>query len=64
MIFAARQVQKQNREIFTAFIDLIKTFDSRADLWKIVTKFGLPDEFLALARLSHEGIQASVSIDG
>ena len=70
MVFAARQVQEkfqeQNREVFTTFVDLTKAFDtvSRAGLWKIMTKYGIPDKFLALVRSFHEGMQASVSIDG
>ena len=70
MVFAARQVQEkfqeQNREVFTTFVDLTKAFDtvSRSGLWKIMTKFGVPDKFSALVRSFHEGMQASVSIDG
>ena len=70
MIFAARQLQEkfreQNRELFSIFVDLTKAFDtvSRLGLWKIMAKFGIPDKFIAIIRSFHEGMQASVSVDG
>ena len=70
MIFAARQLQEkfreQNRELFTTYVDLTKAFDtvSRLGLWKIMAKFGIPDKFIAIIRSFHEGMQASVSVEG
>tara|TARA_B110001454_G_scaffold15635_1_gene14033 strand:+ start:278 stop:3463 length:3186 start_codon:yes stop_codon:yes gene_type:complete len=70
MIFASRQLQEkfqeQNRELFSTYVDLTKAFDtvSRDGLWKIMAKFGIPDKFIAIIRSFHEGMQASVSVEG
>ena len=53
MIFVARLLQKkcreQHRDLFIAFIDLTKTFDTvkRDLLWKVLGKVGCPPHFLA-----------------
>ena len=70
MIFAARQLQEkfreQKRELFSTYVDRTKAFDivSRIGLWKIMAKFGIPDKFIGIVRSFHEGMQASVSVDG
>ena len=70
MIFASRQLQEkfqeQNKELFSTYVDLTKAFDtvSRNGLWKIMAKFGIPDKFTAIIRSFHEGMQASVSVEG
>ena len=70
MIFASRQLQEkfqeQNRELFSTYVDLTKAFDtvSRDGLWKIMAKFGIPAKFIAITRSFHEGMQASVSVEG
>ena len=70
MIFASRQLQEkfqeQSRELFSTYVDLTKAFDtvSRDVLWKIMTKFGIPDKFIAIIRSFHEGMQASVKVEG
>ena len=70
MIFASRQLQEkfqeQNRELFSTYVDLTKAFDtvSREGLWKIMAKFGITDKFTRIVRSFHEGMQASVSVEG
>ena len=56
MIFIARQLQEkcqeQNMDLYMTFVDLTKAFDtvSREGLWKIMTKFGCPTNFIAMLR--------------
>ena len=70
MIFAARQLQEkcqeQHRDLYTTFIDLTRAFYtvSRAGLWKIMSKLGCPDKFIALVRSFHDGMQVRVQDDG
>ena len=64
MIFVARQIQEkcheQNRELYIAFVDLAKAFDTvnRELLWNVLSKFGVPNKYLYImktARLSSGG---------
>ena len=70
MIFTARQLQEkcqeQNVDIYMAFVDLTKAFDtvSREGLWKIMAKFGYPAKFIAMVRQFHDGMLARVQNDG
>ena len=54
MIFTARQLQvkcqEQNMDLYMAFVDLTKAFDtiSREGLWKIMAKFDCPTKFIAM----------------
>jgi hypothetical protein len=66
MIFAARQLQEKCQEqhvcLYTTFVDLTKAFDtvSRDGLWRIMSKFGCPPEFIEMVKQFHEGMQARV----
>jgi exonuclease III len=66
MVFAARQVQEkcqeQHRDVYLAFIDLTKAFDSvcRDGLWKIMAKIGCPNKFIKIVQQLHDGMQANV----
>ena len=68
MIFVARQVleksREQHRELYMAFIDLSKAFDSvdRPLLWEILRRSGCPPKFVRLVQLLHEGMQARVKV--
>ena len=68
MIFVARQIQEkcheQNRELYIAFIDLAKAFDTvnRELLWNVLTRFGVPNKFLAILKSLHDNMTARVSI--
>ena len=67
MIFTARQLQEkcqeQNMDLYMAFVDLSKAFDtvSREGLWKIMAKFGCPTKFIAMVRQFHDGMLARKS---
>ena len=62
MIFTARQLQdkcqEQNVDLYMAFVDLTKAFDtgSRDGLWKIMAKFGFPPRYIAMVRQFHDGM--------
>ncbi len=68
MIFVLRQLQEkareQNKDLFIAFIDLAKTFDTidRHVLWVILEKFGVPPRFLDILQQFHVGMQARVIV--
>ena len=70
MIFVARLLQEkcreQHRDLFLAFIDLTKAFDTvnRDLLWEVLTKFGCPAHFLAVLQAFHEGMVARVVMGG
>jgi len=66
MIFVARLIQencrKQHRDLFIAFIDLIKAFDTfnRDLLWQVLGKFGCPPSFLSILLEFHIDMSARV----
>jgi len=70
MIFTARQLQEkcreQQRELYAAFIDLTKAFDTvdRSALWEVLLKIGCPPDFINIIRSFHEGMRASVIENG
>ena len=70
MIFAAKQLQEkcqeQNSQLYTTFVDLTKAFDtvSRDGLWRIMKKFGCPEQFIKMVRQFHDGMLARVQDDG
>jgi hypothetical protein len=70
MVFAARQLQEKSQEqhcdLYTAFIDLTKAFDtvSREGLWRIMAKYGCPKKFITIARQLHDEMQARVQENG
>ena len=70
MIFVARQLQEKSQEqhsdLFMAFVDLTKAFDTvnREGLWKIMAKFGCPHTFINVVRQFHDGMMAKVLDNG
>jgi len=70
MIFTARQLQtkccEQQRELYVAFIDITKAFDStaRSALWEVLLKIGCPPDFVNITRSFHEGMRAAVIENG
>ena len=70
MVFAARQLQEkcqeQHCDLYMTFVDLTKAFDtvSREGLWRIMKKFGCPDNFITLVRQFHDGMMVKVMDDG
>ena len=51
---------EQHRDLYTAFVDLNKAFDtvSREGLWRIMEKFGCPSTFIAIVSLFYDGLVA------
>ena len=70
MIFAARlfqeKCQEQHRDLFLAFADLTKAFDTanRQLSWSVLSKFGCPTQFLAVLHEYHEGMTTRVQVGG
>ena len=70
LIFTLKQLQEKAKEqqsqIYVAFIDLAKAFDSinRKALWQIMGRFGIPPKFLKVCESLHENNYASVLIEG
>ena len=70
MIFATRQVmekcREQRRDLYIAFVDLSKAFDSvdRELLWSVLKKCGCPNNFVAVVKQLHEGMQVRVRVVG
>ena len=70
MIFHARQQQercrKQHQDLFMAFVDLTKAFDTvnRHLLWNILRKCGCPPAFIAIQQQFHTGMYAQVVMAG
>jgi hypothetical protein len=69
-IFTLRQLQEksieQQRPLYMVFIDFTKAFDTvdRDLLWKLLEHYGCPDIFVKIIREFHDGMQASVLVDG
>ena len=70
MIFCARQLmekcREQHRDLYIAFVDLSKAFDSvdRELLWSILRRCGCPPRFIELVRELHEGMKVRVRFGG
>ena len=70
MIIVLKQTQEkcreQNIDLYAAFVDLIKAFDtvSRDGLWKILARLGCPPKFLTILRQLLEGQQGQVTHNG
>ena len=68
MIFSARQLleksREQHRNLYVAFIDLSKAFDSvdRTLLWLILEKSGCPHHFVQIVRCLHDGMTACIRV--
>ena len=57
---------EQQRPLFMVFIDFTKAFDivNRELLWKLLDHFGCPNTFNKIICEFHEGMQATVLVDG
>jgi len=70
MIFTACHLQEkcheQQRELYAAFIDLTKAFDSvdMSALWEVLLKTGCPPDFVNIIHSFHEGMRAAVIENG
>jgi len=70
MIFVACLLQEkcceQYQNLFFAFIDLTKAFDTanRTLLWGTLSKFGCPPQFLAVLWEFHDGMTGKVVVGG
>ena len=69
-IFTLRQLQEksieQQRPLYMVFIDFTKAFDTidRELLWKLLEHYGCPDIVVKIIREFHDGMQATVLVDG
>ncbi len=54
--------REQHKDLYVAFIDLRKAFDTinRELLWKNLSKLGVPPKFLSILQQLHDGMQARV----
>ena len=70
MVFCARQLVEKTIEhrskIFLLFLDLRKAYDSvpRQELWCALRKYGIRDSLVDLVRSFHDGMAATVAVDG
>ena len=70
MIFVARQLQEksheQNRDLYMAFVDLSKAFDTvnRELLWDMLATYGCPNKFISVLRQFHDGMESRVMTSG
>ena len=68
MIFAARQLfeksREQHRDLYVAFIDLSKAFDSvdRSLLWLILLRSGCTERFVQLIASLHNGMSVRIRV--
>ncbi|BHF83751.1 hypothetical protein SprV_0902689700 [Sparganum proliferum] len=68
-IFADRQLQKcqeMRTHPYSTFVDLTKAFETAncEGLWKLMQKFGCPEQFTQMLRQLHDGMTARVTDNG
>jgi len=69
-IFTLRQLQEksieQQQPLYMVFIDFTKAFDTvdRNMLWKVLEHYGCPDNIVKIMQEFHNGMQATVRVDG
>eukprot|EP00117_Sycon_ciliatum_P039014 scpid35652/ scgid3339/ Craniofacial development protein 2; p97 bucentaur protein len=70
MVYVARQLMEKTLEhdsdAYVLFVDLRKAYDSipRAALWQVLQKLGVPPAMLRIIQSLHNGMTASVRVDG
>ncbi|BHF83418.1 hypothetical protein SprV_0902656000 [Sparganum proliferum] len=70
MIISVRQLQEKCQEmrthLYSTFVNLTKAFDTvnRKGLWKIMQKFGCPEQFTQMVRHLRDGMMARVTNNG
>lgn len=57
---------EQNTNLYIVFIDLTKAFDTVPIelLWKVLSKYGVPNKFLNMLKIFHNNMEAKVRIGG
>ena len=69
MMFVIRWLQELARKkripLYVRFIDLTKAYDSddRTLLWKVLARFGVPQNMISVIRHFHDGMRACVRLD-
>ena len=69
MMFVIRRLQdlarKKRIPLYVCFIDLTKAYDSvdRTLLWKVLARFGVPQNMISVIRHFHDGMRACVRLD-
>ncbi|XP_076031090.1 uncharacterized protein LOC143019336 [Oratosquilla oratoria] len=70
MIFCSRQLQEKSREqqkpLFIVFYDLENAFDRvpRAAMWRVLKRFGYPENYISLVGSLHENTSGCVFYQG
>ena len=70
MVFTMRQLVEKSWEhsakLFVTFIDLQKAYDSvpRNAMWMALRKLGVPDSIVSLIGSFHQGMTATIQLDG
>lgn len=62
-----RKCKEQSGGLFTTFVDLTKGFNNTVcseGLWKIMVKFGYPDQLIAVVQPFHDGMNVRVQENG
>ena len=68
-MFVIRRLQELARKkrfpLYVCFIDLIKAYDSvdRTLLWRVLARFGVPQNMISVIRQIHDGMRACVRLD-
>ena len=57
--------RKKQLPLYACFIDLTKAYDSVDEtlLWKVLTRFGVPQKMISVIRQFHDDIRAYVRLD-
>ena len=69
MMFVIRRLQELVRKkripLYVCFIDFTKAYDSvdRTLLWKVLARFGVPQNMISTIRQFHDGMRACVRLD-
>ena len=69
IMFVIRRLQelawKKRIPLYVCFIDLIKACDSvdQTLLWKVLARFGVPQNMMSVIRQFHDGMRACVRLD-
>ena len=60
-----QNLQAANQDTYVLFVDIVKAFDSvnREMLWKILKKYGIPTETIAIIKKMYTDIKIKLGIE-